>query len=738
MKKSFLQLLAASVMLSFLAAANAATVTVTNADDGVSNIGAPGTFYWAITNCNPGDTIAFNISGAGPFFLQVPPAGFPLVYQKHRITIDGYTQPGALANTNPITGSNSAQIKIVIDGRSQIGRNMGYAAYDGTLATSDPPIDNTTDTIGPGFGTAQYALLGVYRSTNVTIKGLAFLTDNGTNFFGSPSRSQYGIALAHDYALNTNILDALEYPLGEVRNCHIAGCWFGVNPTNVTKSGVTMSVAWINFPRHKGDDKFAPDVSGRPNLPVVSLTIGVAPGSATPREEFNVIVGGTQAIVGEPIRLRVSGNFIGFMPDGVTPYDMSVESAASSNLFRLVNYTCTFGRFSDVYASSATDAKPVVIGTDGDGVNDADEGNLWGPIGGVAGKASQSTRRPALIYNTRSGSNTVLIAGNRWGIGNDGTLWPNSACFIGGLYLDDRSDGNSKVFIGSDFASSRSAATIAAQANHIYNNYPIGLFGDPPTTLNGIVPFLLFEHPNVSGEQMSIKACLSVRGNVMVGNGLGPFPYANDSGTVLVPFTNFFQLFLDTNVDIIPILDTNSVAPNLVGTFAPGIGSFTNVIIDVYQLDPYGWTNGQAFALLELTDNATYTNGFPQGKKYLKSFPVANSGSFNVSLYGLDLGDGQLTVTANYSVSPAGTALAQTMTSEFSNPIFLQPAPVITLTRSGGNLDLSWNPENGLFTVQTNASLASPGTWGNFTVGNVAPPVSVPIGTGTLFIRLKK
>jgi hypothetical protein len=60
----------AAVMLG---TANAATVTVTNIDDGVSNVGAPGTLYWAITNCNAGDTIAFNIDtgvhGPGPYYF---------------------------------------------------------------------------------------------------------------------------------------------------------------------------------------------------------------------------------------------------------------------------------------------------------------------------------------------------------------------------------------------------------------------------------------------------------------------------------------------------------------------------------------------------------------------------------------------------------------------------------------------------------------------------------------------
>jgi hypothetical protein len=758
MKKLTRQILAASAVLFFLAAANAATVTVTNADNGVSNIGAPGTFYWAITNCSPGDTIAFNIPGTGPFFLQPPPTGFPLVYQKHRITIDGYTQPGALWNTNPITGSNSAKLMIVIDGRNSTAGSpratcMGYASYGGAV-TTDPPINNQPWNGGAAnYSTSQFALLGVYRSTNVTIKGLAFLGDNMAVVFGSGlAKSLEAIAFAHDYGMATDVRDMLDYPEGEVRNCHVAGCWFGVNPANVTKSGISWCYNWIDFPRHTGDDKWPPDVSGRPNLPNLGLTVGVAAGSTNARSEFNVFVGGFQELGGEPLRLRLSGNFIGFMPDGVTPVDPMKDPSLNGNPYaaNIPTYWPTYGgnamtcgRFGEFSVHSPTEGRPMVIGTDGDGVNDADEGNLWGPL---ALKPATASATPSQIYWFRSSSNVFLIAGNTVAHGNDGVTWSNCAYFISGLYLDsfissgyDR-DGNSKLIIGSDFASTRSPATIAAQANHFYNNLPITMFGGPPpTTFSGVVPSVIsIQHPSVTApdEIWSTNSWITFRGNIMAGNGLAPYNYANNAGTLLNSFTNLFALCLDTSVAIIPSLDvTNSVFPNLVGTFAPGTNGFTNVTIDVYQLDPYGWTNGQAFDLAELTDNATYTNGFPQGKKYLGSFPVANSGSFNISLIGLDLGDGPVTVTANYSKDPAGTALARTMTSEFSDPMLW---PVITATRSGGNLNLWWNPESGLFTVQTNGSVVSPGTWGNFTVGNVAPPVSVPIGTGTLFIRLKK
>jgi hypothetical protein len=113
--------LAALICAALSGAAQAATVTVTNVDDGVSNIGTPGTLYWAITNCNPGDTIAFKIDssvhGPGPYYFKGPPpsnldngGGLPLIYRKHNLLIDGYTQPGSSPNTHSITQANNAVI----------------------------------------------------------------------------------------------------------------------------------------------------------------------------------------------------------------------------------------------------------------------------------------------------------------------------------------------------------------------------------------------------------------------------------------------------------------------------------------------------------------------------------------------------------------------------------------------------------------------------------------------------
>ena len=93
------------------AVALANTYTVTS----VADSGA-GTLRMAITdaNANPGaDTIAFNIVGSGVHTI-VPAATLPAITGP--ATIDGYTQPGSSANTNPTSQGLNTVLRIEIDG----------------------------------------------------------------------------------------------------------------------------------------------------------------------------------------------------------------------------------------------------------------------------------------------------------------------------------------------------------------------------------------------------------------------------------------------------------------------------------------------------------------------------------------------------------------------------------------------------------------------------------------------
>ena len=89
----------------------AATFTVTNINDS-----GAGSLRQAITDANAAggaDTIEFNIVGSGVHTI-VPASALPTITGP--TTIDGYSQPGATANTNgPELGTN-AQLMIEVDG----------------------------------------------------------------------------------------------------------------------------------------------------------------------------------------------------------------------------------------------------------------------------------------------------------------------------------------------------------------------------------------------------------------------------------------------------------------------------------------------------------------------------------------------------------------------------------------------------------------------------------------------
>src|SRR5205809_4687373 len=84
---------------------SAATITVTTTDNSSGPGDGQTSLNEAIQAAQPGDTIAFNIPGAGPHVIPTPLGGYPLIIADN-LTIDGYTQPGSSPNTHSILGGN--------------------------------------------------------------------------------------------------------------------------------------------------------------------------------------------------------------------------------------------------------------------------------------------------------------------------------------------------------------------------------------------------------------------------------------------------------------------------------------------------------------------------------------------------------------------------------------------------------------------------------------------------------
>src|ERR1700746_3280784 len=101
-------------------------IIVVNTINNVSPAPGETNLVKAISLLQDGDTIQFNIPG-GPgqvFYLQTPPGGYPII-TNNNITIDGYSQPGATPNSNPIHAPNNAKIKICLDSRNGNATDMG-------------------------------------------------------------------------------------------------------------------------------------------------------------------------------------------------------------------------------------------------------------------------------------------------------------------------------------------------------------------------------------------------------------------------------------------------------------------------------------------------------------------------------------------------------------------------------------------------------------------------------------
>ena len=351
-----------AVRLRVVAAPIGRVVTVTTANNVNPPVGAV-SLLRALTGLQNGDTIRFNIPGAGPHFIETPADGYPLI-TAHNVTIDGYSQPGSSPNTNPILAANNAQIRVVLDSRNG---NLHVMDFDPDVASS-------------GYGDTEAAVLGIYAATNFYISGFSFLSVPllpGASP-GGDDVVAYGISLAR------------------AASGYISGNWFGVAPDGTTLAapgnGIT-AYAWR-------------ELSSDPRTLSTNLVVGVQPGSTNAPAEFNVFCG----IPGIPIILeseaaRISGNFLNVFPSGIRDFNPP--------LFDPENFFGTFGGNIEIGRANNN----TVIGVDGDGVNDSNERNIFS---GVLPPDQGGYDHNIEFYGQNPGTN-IVIAGNYFGLGVDGT-----------------------------------------------------------------------------------------------------------------------------------------------------------------------------------------------------------------------------------------------------------------------------------------------------------------------------
>src|ERR1035437_6070155 len=355
-----------------------ALVPVTRAADRVVTTEAAtgaGSLTAAINALKDGDRITFHIPPevGEVHYIQTPPDGYPLI-TNNNITIAGGTQGGAAADTSSFHETNNAVLKIVLCSTNGNATSM-YSAVVNAAGFDYPNL---------GFGDGEQALLGFFRATNAWIKGLAFLSAYQT----STSQEAGGDAKTMGFAP-----DAPDVSTQACQGFHVSGCWFGVDP--VTKQvaympdGVNLATPTICIATYGTGTNGTPGFSNITSY--ASGTIGVAAGSANPRAEFNVFFTG-YGLDSQGGPFRISGNFWNVLPDGATLDDITTLNSASQT--------------GDAYVEFGS-GHDILIGTDGDGVNDADEGNVFGSFANAL--------EAAVIYYYGS-QGTTVIAGNTFGV----------------------------------------------------------------------------------------------------------------------------------------------------------------------------------------------------------------------------------------------------------------------------------------------------------------------------------
>jgi hypothetical protein len=646
-----------AVRLRVVASPLGRVVTVTTANNVNPPVGTV-SLLQALTGLENGDTIRFNIPGAGPHFIETPPNGYPLI-TAHNVTIDGYSQPGSVPNTNPILAANNAQIRIVLDSRNG---NLHVMDFDPDVASS-------------GYGDTEAAVLGIYASTNFSISGLSILSVPLLPA-ASPSGEDvvaYGISLA------------------KAATGYISGNWIGVAPDGTTLAapgnGIT-AYAWR-------------ELSSDPRTLSTNLVVGVQPGSTNAPAEFNVFCG----IPGIPVILeseaaRISGNFLNVFPSGIRDFNPP--------LFDPEHFSGTFGGNIEIGRANNN----TVIGVDGDGVNDANERNIFS---GVVPPAQGGYEHNIEFYGQNPGTN-IVVAGNYFGLGVDGTTR-----FTNGVPVLDANGDFAQFRFGSDF----DGISDALEGNVVYNNWPPAMF---PTT--GSEGFFT---------DLKVGAILSARGNVLVNN--FPFPKSPLAGGGTFWMDYYTKALVDASTleAVVPVISTNSTATRLIGTVPVANAEYPTTIIDVYIADPEGIAYGKTAAVPELPD------GYVQGKTYLGSF-VDNSaadanktaGAFDVNISSFNA-DGLLTITANYSQSPAGTHNAITLTSPFSNPLQVTGTGGgvnLSIARTATGLRLTWTGGTGPFIVEKKTSLSPGTTWTTVTTTSERT-VDVPIEGAEGYFRIR-
>ncbi|MCC7373643.1 MAG: hypothetical protein IT581_03235 [Verrucomicrobiales bacterium] len=339
------------------------TVVVDTVDNTSGAADGKTSLFEALTNLQENDRVTFNIPGAGPHVIATPLGGYPLI-KKEGVVIDGFSQPGASPNSNLFESGNNAVLKIVLDSSSD-------------AQSGDPALPNRTTTRlpFPGYGDSENAILGIYETDDVTIRGLSFLGRHTPGSDEDPSI--YGVALVK-----------------EAQNCRVQGNWFGLAPDGSSSKPFAAGIAAFRH-RVNVDGSDVDTYSG-------GLFAGTDSNGIDDGGEGNIFFGLRIGLALELPEAITAGNYFNVRPSGRN--FINVEDIYQAQVDAGADADTTVENYENGRLTTGS-----VIGVRGDNINDANERNVF-----------NFAVYDHLIEFYGNATNAI-IAGNHFGVGVDGT-----------------------------------------------------------------------------------------------------------------------------------------------------------------------------------------------------------------------------------------------------------------------------------------------------------------------------
>lgn len=607
-------------------------VTVNTVDNDTFQIGEV-SLLQALTELQDGDRVQFSIPGDGPHVITTPLGGYPLI-AAHNVTIAGYSQPGSSANANPILGGNNARIKIVLD---------STGADTGASDPQDASLNSRRSTriLHSGYGDSENGILAVLGGDNFDVSGLSFIGRYNASSTDDPAI--YAVALVN-----------------QATNAHIHGCLFGMAPGGSAQEDLKPVAAAVAAFRYRtGGDVYS-----------FGVKIGTDGNGVTDRKEFNVVLGARDAFPLELPGARISGNYVNVFPNGLS----------------FVNLDATYQAWRDALEAGGSDpddahienyengrvTEGTVIGTDGDGVSDSDERNIFGHV----------------VYDHHgefySSSVNAVLAGNYFGVGIDGVT-PAPLSTNASPDFVEFGGGQGQVRIGSN----GDGVSDDLEGNLIVN-VPGGMFIKASSAT-----------PVVS------------RRNKLVNCGVAAVPFAN--GNNGAQYATYYAPYLaDASKGVAPVLQSIT-GGILKGTIPAPSAAYPNVVLDLYLADPAGLAKAN-FWPAAMTHPGRFLGSYmDNGPGDLN--PNVNEISIDVS--GLGLTDATyLAAAASYSSIAGSFNATNAVTSPMSNPISARPTLAIKVNSILPTTELSWLGAPNAYDLQLNNAVEA-GDWFTLPSGDV-------------------